>query len=345
MRHKTKAEIVSAGLRDSTRLGYASQLRTAAKQGLQWPPTTDDVAEHVAELVNAEYALASIRKRLASIRAGLRGDVDGFEAGPCLDAGQLAPLVRGARRVARTSEQALPLRAFHVRAMVEGASARDRAVILCGWVGALRRAELVALNVGSGRVVAEGLELTLRGTKSTDEAAIVCLPVASNGQWCPVRSWLDLVSGRLNPDAPAFTSGRRGERLGAQNVTRIVKRMLERAGFPTAGYSSHSLRAGAATEAAAQGRDLGSISRHLRHGHVQTTRRYTDRGELWERSPMSGLLENVSARPIEHRAATLGPDEVPPDPIARDRSRAATEARIADQIAGAGIVSDDLDQQ
>jgi len=46
---------------------------------------------------------------------------------------------------------------------------RDRALLLLGFAGAFRRSELVALNRKDLRTAKEGLEVTIRHTKSNQE--------------------------------------------------------------------------------------------------------------------------------------------------------------------------------
>jgi integrase len=68
---------------------------------------------------------------------------------------------------------------------------RDRALLLFGFVGALRRPELVALRVEDVAIVADGLRLRIRRGK-TDQAgqgAEVGLPRGRHVETCPVRAF------------------------------------------------------------------------------------------------------------------------------------------------------------
>lgn len=61
---------------------------------------------------------------------------------------------------------------------------------MVGFAGALRRSELVAVEVGDVAPVAEGLILTKRRSKTDQEAAgdLLGIPYGSNPSTCPVRA-------------------------------------------------------------------------------------------------------------------------------------------------------------
>ena len=70
------------------------------------------------------------------------------------------------------------------------AGTRDRALLLVGFAGALRRSELIALDVDDVDPVSEGLVLTKRRSKTDQEAAgeQLGIPYGSNPSTCPVRA-------------------------------------------------------------------------------------------------------------------------------------------------------------
>jgi integrase len=69
--------------------------------------------------------------------------------------------------------------------------ARDRALILIGFAAALRRSELVALDIDDVDEDADGLVLRIRRSKTDQEAEgeIRGLPYGSHPATCPVRAW------------------------------------------------------------------------------------------------------------------------------------------------------------
>ena len=137
---------------------------------------------------------------------------------------------------------------------------RDRALLTIGFAAALRRSELVALDVADLRFTLDGLEVMVRKSKTDQEGegADVGVPFGSDPATCPVRSlraWLE--DAMIEGDA-VFRSvnrhGRVGSRLSARAVARIVQRTALAAGLDPALYAGHSLRAGLATSAAKAGK-------------------------------------------------------------------------------------------
>lgn len=166
---------------------------------------------------------------------------------------------------------------------------RDRALMLLGFAGAFRRSELVALDAGDVRFVADGLEVTLRRSKTDQEGQgrLIGIPYGSNLITCPVRAvraWLER-SGIV--DGPLFRSVDRSgnvapTRLTAAAVALIVKRHAQRIGLDPARFAGHSLRAGFATSAALAGVDALEISRQTGHKSLSMVQRYTRPATIWQ---------------------------------------------------------------
>jgi site-specific recombinase XerD len=130
------------------------------------------------------------------------------------------------------------------------AGLRDRAVLLVGFVAALPRSELIALDASDLEFdLRRGLLLTIRGSRSDQKqaGALVAVPYTREPERCSVRAL------RRYPDAagidrgPVFRRMRRGdalstERLTAQSVALIVKRRAAEADLPCELLSGHSLR-------------------------------------------------------------------------------------------------------
>lgn len=171
---------------------------------------------------------------------------------------------------------------------------RDRAMLLLGFAGGLRRSELVGLDVGrdqtdDGRgwieIFDKGLLVTLRGKTGWREVEI---GRGSAKTTCPVvaiETWLRL--GRI-AHGPLFrrVTGRgkllASERLNDQEVARLVKRAALAAGIRgdlsegerAQKFAGHSLRAGLASSAEVEER---YVQKHLGHASADMTRRYQRR--------------------------------------------------------------------
>lgn len=132
---------------------------------------------------------------------------------------------------------------------------RDRAVLLLGFACALRRSELVALDVADLQLTAAELRVRIRKSK-TDQAgagAEIVVP-AIGGDICPVaavHAWLDVAAINSGPIFRRLT--RYGlatsARLTPQAVALIVKRRSSGIGLDEVSFSGHSLRAGFCTQA------------------------------------------------------------------------------------------------
>ena len=165
---------------------------------------------------------------------------------------------------------------------------RDRALILVGFAAALRRSELVALDLEDLQFRAEGVVLRLRRSK-TDQlgaGAEVAIPYGSTEQTCPVRAlqaWIDAAGITAGAVFRSISKAGRvlAPRLSDRDVARIVKRLAEQAGLDPAAFSGHSLRAGFATTAAGAGVPEAEIMRQTRHRSAAVMRGYVRRGTLF----------------------------------------------------------------
>ncbi len=133
------------------------------------------------------------------------------------------------------------------------AGLRDRALLLVGFAGALRRSELVAIDREHLRFAPEDMTLLVPrgGHKATEEGAAIGIPRGPNPLACPVRAveaWLrrsriewGSVFRRVS------TGGSLEDRLSPQGVWRILRRRAEMANLTVPKgerLSPHGLRAG-----------------------------------------------------------------------------------------------------
>lgn len=181
---------------------------------------------------------------------------------------------------------------------------RDAAIITLGWASALRRSELVSLDVDDLDISDNGIILTVRKSKTDQEGSgsKVGIP-RSNDINCPVATvekWLSRRSKyKLEGESPLFVkigASGRGRwwwkpcgRLSDRMVSNIVKHYVAIAGLPPKMYSAHSLRRGLATEAGAAGVPERVISRHTRHKSVEVLRGYIEDGTIWHDNPLPAI--------------------------------------------------------
>ena len=176
------------------------------------------------------------------------------------------------------------------------AGLRDRALLLVGYTGGLRRSELAALTVDDLAWVPEGAVLTLRRSK-TDQAGQgrkVAIPRGAHAATCPVTAlgqWIEaagIVSSALFREVDRHgKAGKVG--LHRDSVGAILKRAVARAGFDPKGFAGHSLRAGFATQAARNGASAFDIMRQTGHRSITTVSRYVRDAQIFRDAPASKL--------------------------------------------------------
>src|SRR5215210_5406333 len=145
------------------------------------------------------------------------------------------------------------------------AGQRARAILVLGFSAALRRSELVALDVADLVPDRDGLRLMIRRSKTDQEGAGQEIAVPHGRHLKPVeavRTWLSAAGITAGPVfRPVSRAGTvRGARLTDQSIANIVKWYATGAGLDPAVFSGHSLRAGFVTTAAERDVELTRIS-------------------------------------------------------------------------------------
>jgi integrase len=282
--------------------GWRDFLSFCSGRGLQALPASDEtVAAYLAELADRGAKAATIARRLVVIsQAHKAADL------PSPTGSSLVRRVHaGIRRTLGTVQQGkAPAVVDDLKRMLEQlpgtrVGLRDRALLLLGFAGAFRRAELVGLDVADVEFAHAGLIVTLRKSKTDQEGKSrrLGIPFGSSEATCPVRSvqaWLETA--RIT-EGPVFRSLDRFQRVQPQRlsdkaVALIVKRRAKAAGLDPARYAGHSLRAGLATSAAAAaGASERVIMSQTGHRSADMVRRYIREGSLFHSNPaaMVGL--------------------------------------------------------
>ena len=171
---------------------------------------------------------------------------------------------------------------------------RDRAILLLGYAGGLRRSEIVSLDVhkddtpdsdGWIEIMEKGALLTLNAKTGWREVEI---GRGSKEQTCPVHAleqWLHFAKIDFGPIFVGTSrDGKRAleSRLNDKHVARLIKRTVLDAGIRSelpekdrlALFSGHSLRAGLASSAEV---DERYVQKQLGHASAEMTRRYQRR--------------------------------------------------------------------
>ena len=209
--------------------------------------------------------------------------------------------LRGIRRVFGTARRRkAPAIADLAKAMARSTpptlvGLRDRALILLGFAGALRRSELVALDVSDLVRTEKGLLVTIRRSKTDQEAEGATIAIPRGGQDCPVTALETWLLAASVTEGPVFRPiGRSGKvlhrRLCDRAVTMTIKRYAKQTGLDAKAFSAHSLRSGFLTSAAANGASIFKMMDVSRHKSIDTLRAYVRDAELFTDHAGAGLL-------------------------------------------------------
>ncbi len=174
---------------DATRRAYRSDFshfttwcESAGRAPL--PASPETVAAYLAHLADSGLKTSTIRRRCAAIAYVHR--LKGLP--PPTLAEPVKAVLRGIRRRIGTAvERKAPATARAIRDMLRRipadtlAGKRDRALLLIGFSAALRRSELVALNVADIETVPEGIVIHVRRGKTDQEGqgAEIAVPKGS----------------------------------------------------------------------------------------------------------------------------------------------------------------------
>lgn len=258
------------------------------------PASPETVASYLADLAQG-HKVATVQRRLAAINAAHR------LAGAVSPTGdeQVRLVVQGIRRTQGVAPvQVRPVSLDELRRIVAGlpddlAGGRDRALLLVGWAGAFRRSELVALNVEDVEFGDDGLVVSIRRSKADQDGVgrQVGIPYGSTDR-CPVTALRRWLAAAHITTGPVFRRVDRHGHLGAAqlcsaSVAQIIKRAATQAGLDPEGLSGHSLRAGLATAAAANGATETIIMAQTGHKSTAMVRRYIRQASLFRQNAAS----------------------------------------------------------
>ncbi|MFJ1311824.1 tyrosine-type recombinase/integrase [Agrobacterium sp. P15N1-A] len=302
-------DYVEAASSANTRKAYASDWKHFSgwcrRQGLEiLPPAPHTVGLYITACASGAAitgrkpnSVTTIERRLSAITWNYA------QRGTPLDRKDrhIATVLAGIRNThaapPRQKEAVLP---EHLIAMLETLprgtlrGLRDRAMLLTGFAGGLRRSEIVGLDVGRDQtkdsrgwieILDKGMVVTVRGKRGWREVEI---GRGSSDATCPVvalQTWLNLARIAHGPLFRRVTGQGKDvgpDRLLDQEVARLVKKAASAAGVRpdlteterAEKFSGHSLRAGLASSAEV---DERYVQKQLGHASAEMTRKYQRR--------------------------------------------------------------------
>jgi site-specific recombinase XerD len=307
---EAEAVYVAAARAGNTLRGYRSDWSEftswCADQGLDpLPAAPATISTYLTDLARHGAKVGTMSRRLSAIKFAHRlRDL----ADPTANA-RVVAVWEGIRRVhGAPPEQAPPLMPPELFAVLGAcptmrtwrtgnrlaepdlAGLRDKALLLVGFVGALRRSEISALCVEDLAEHPNGIVLALPRSKTnqTGEAPeLVVLPRAGTRAHCPVAALTAWMEAATITEGPVFRPVSKGNRalakpLHPESVNNLVQAAAARVpGLAEVGYSAHSLRAGFVTHAHLRGASDRAIAHQTRHRSLATLGAYVRVHEAW----------------------------------------------------------------
>lgn len=188
--------------------------------------------------------------------------------------------LRGLRKAQTPVVHKAPLRPDDLIAMsdlmdedpYETRATRDRALLLFGFAGALRRGELSGLNIEHCTFTSRGVEVLIIRSKTDQrgEGQRIAVPFGERSSTCPVRAlqrWIRLLNRSTGPLFVQLDScGKiQAGRLSGQTIALRIKHYAEVIGLDPKRYAGHSLRSGFCTSCVEQDVPLERIRGVTRH--------------------------------------------------------------------------------
>ena len=297
---------------DNTRAAYRSAVRAWCAWCVQHgvpplPASSADVAAFLAAERDGKKAGNTLKLRVAAIRflhraAGLPSPTDTAE---------VSETMAGIRRDApnprkKRAATLVVLRELLAPVADDLRGLRDRALLLTGFAGALRRSELAAITCADLHRTDRGYELTLPRSKGNQTAAVLVPLPYGRTELCPVRAlsrWLqaaEITEGpvfrriwlppQVNADAPPPLPAIGNEALTPRSIGRIVQTRATAAGFVAGDFGGHSLKRGALTTGMEWGAHPAQLKRLGRHKSFDVLGEYLEFGDLFENHALTGVL-------------------------------------------------------
>ena len=306
------AEDILLAVRPNTRKAYASILRTYRRGGHDFPATPQQVANFLRNATD-KNGKPLTPDTLASYAAALSfaHRIAGFEDPvKSVDVEMVLKAIR-AQRGSEPERQAKPILQKDLKKMLESMhwqgthvpieDRRDAALFLLGWTAALRRSELVALEVDNLRFESRGLHITLMHSKNKDGSSGKAI-FRGRGDICPVRAVEDWLKAAGIEEGRVFRSfdlqGNLRDSISGDGVGRIIQRRAKAAGLNMSEkqangtrllISGHSLRAGFITEMRKRRVPDWIIARMSGHGDLRMLDTYAREERDFVDNPSEGV--------------------------------------------------------
>lgn len=267
-----------------------------------YPAIPETIINYINDLADNAKA-NTVARRISALTENF--DAAGMQDNPCR-----FPIVknalRGIKRMKGVMQHGkLPILFDDIKEMMtylEGNTlqqARDKAILLVGFYGAMRRSEIANLEMNDIQFTRLGMLLTLRKSKTDqfDQGQLIAIPIVQEKNICAVhalKEWLHLSGITSGPVFRGFTRNHtiRKTKISDKTIALIVKHYAALVGMDPKEYGAHSLRHGFATTAAQHHVEERDIMRQTRHKSQAVVRRYIDEADRLIDNPIFKITEN-----------------------------------------------------
>lgn len=267
-----------------------------------FPAIPETIVNYINDLADNAKA-NTVARRISALTENF--DAAGLQDNPCR-----FPIVknalRGIKRMKGVIQHGkLPILFDDIKEMLtyldgdELQQARDKAILLVGFYGAMRRSEIANIEVDDIQFTRLGMLITLRKSKTDqfDRGQMIAIPNVQDKEICAVQAlkeWLRLSGITAGPVFRGFTRnhGIRKTKISDKSIALIVKHYAGLLGMDPDDYGAHSLRHGFATSAAQHHVEERQIMRQTRHKSQTIVRRYIDEADRLIDNPIFKITEN-----------------------------------------------------
>ena len=288
--------LIDNTLSENTKRSYATAFKKFESLGGVLPCNENQLAEVVARF---EGSAASLGVMIAAVSKAHRilSKPDPTKTELVLN------VVKGYRRAKTTKQdRAQPLFLEDITRCLSNdttvGALRDNALLLIGFTTAMRRSELVSINISDVSIDCDGVHIFLSRSKTdqSSEGHTFLLPESPSDYRCPVKALKKLIQALNNQsifEGAIFRkiskSGKFLNRLTDQSINLIFKRLATQANIDPAKISGHSTRRGAISSLGRANVPRQAIRKLSRHKSDRMIDLYSeDRGGV--KNPFNGII-------------------------------------------------------
>lgn len=291
---------LQAGTRENTRRSYRAAVEHfEVTWGGFLPATGNGIVRYLAEYAD-QHTISTLKQRLAALAQW--HITQGFPDPTKTPA--VRQMIKGIRALHPAQEkQATPLLLQHLEQAAqwleqEAAQAaarqdlesllrsrRDIALVLIGFWRGFRGDELSRLQVEHTQAQAGvGITFYLPHSKSDRQHLGTTFRTPALKKLCPVQAYVNWITVAGIAQGPVFRKLDRWghlaeDGLNANSLIPLLRRIFQHAGVSAELYTSHSLRRGFATWAAANGWDIKALMTYVGWKDMKSAMRYIDTGD------------------------------------------------------------------